>query len=238
MGDIYDQNVLQSLDSEINFTYQSIANYIQKFLNRRDADTINAIPQYISLAENRLALDLKIISGVNINGFTIPKTTDPNDPPFSLVLQKPYGWRTTKSIAFVTPRGRSYIYPRSVEYIQTYLNDLSNVDIVDFNYDGLVFYSDLDQSNWLIGPINRSADADLEVMYYSEILPLSSTNPTNYWTQFAPRALIYGALVEGSAFLRSDQRVQEWEMTYQNTIAQLTQENTNRFNDNIIVRKN
>ena len=237
MADIYNQAVLQGLDSETTFDYTKICNYIQRFLNRSDPDTIQNIPTFIALAESRLAIDLKFLGGLMVAQFTISPSL-PQTLPCSVIVDKPNLWRETKSISFVGVNGRGYIYPRSYEYLQTYLADFSLLNLATLNnFTDLEFYSDINQNNWLFGPYSRDKEYTMEVMYYATIAPLNSTNPTNYWTILSPRALIYGALCEASLYLRSDDRtMNSWTSFYQESIGMLKTQDRDNFSDNATTR--
>jgi hypothetical protein len=238
MVDIYTQNYLQQLDSEADFNYTKICNYIQQFLARTDQVTIRNIPSFISLAENRLANDLKFLAGVQVAQIPITPAL-PLSLPCSVIVQKPNLWRQTKSMSTLNGRGRSAIYGRSYEYLQTYLSDFSLLDLEDQNnFEDLVFYADYDQNFWILGPYKRNVEYTIEVLYFSTIQPLDSTLQVNYWTQYAPRSLIYAALCEASYFLRSDERTQEWTQMYQMSLANLTKQNIDNFNDNSTNRTN
>jgi hypothetical protein len=273
MSDVFTTQSLQTLDPDITWTYTSLCNYLQKFLDRTDSSTVNNIPRFISLAESRLASDLKVLSQVNTVQFTLPQTvkasgylaggsSNPQGPfiiegfngqmnygieiqyppqslPYSVTISKPQGYRMTKSLAVVTPQGRNYMYNRSYEYVQEYLQDFSTLNLADqSNYTGWIYYSDIDISNIIIGPLVEDMAYTFEWQYYAEVQPLSSAVQQNYFTIYYPLALIYAALIWASEYLRSDNRSMQWEQTYQSIIGGLNKENSERQMDNSNLRLN
>lgn len=239
MFDFFTDEVLQGLDNKTTLTYAGLCDYIQRFLARTDLDVLENIPRFIFLAEKRLATDLKFIPGIQVGQFSI----DPSLPlslPASVIVEKPFGWQQTKSMALLNGSGRSYLFSRSYEYLQTYLNDFTLIDLqVENNFDELIFYADYDNQNWIFGPYSRKQKYDFEVLYFSQIEPLNSTNQVNYWTEFAPRALLYAALYEASYYLRSDDRTDnQWSKNYQEAVEMLRKQSMNNFVDNSVQRTN
>jgi hypothetical protein len=70
-----------------------------------------------------------------------------------------------------------------------------------------------------------------EVLYYERPQPLDSSNQTNWFTQYAPQALLYGSLLQAMPFLKNDNRVQLWQAMYQQAMDILTAEDKLRVAD-------
>jgi hypothetical protein len=69
-----------------------------------------------------------------------------------------------------------------------------------------------------------------EVLYYERIQPLSSSNQTNWLTQNAPTAMLYGTLLQAMPFLKDDQR-QIFQQKYTEAIKSLKDEDISRIPD-------
>jgi len=69
-----------------------------------------------------------------------------------------------------------------------------------------------------------------EVLYYERIAPLSSTNQTNWLTQNAPTAMLFGTLLQAMPFLKNDQR-QIFQQKYLEAIKSLKDEDISRIPD-------
>ena len=219
-----------------NLTYNQLVVYIQNYLKRSDAISLDSIPKWINLAEKQLAIKLKTLGAVSILRLKLDGDTDLIQTA-GVLFEKPYLWHKTKSISLVDSSGiRSYMYPRSYEWLQAYLNDYSGLDASDVVEVSPKFYCDYNQQNWLFGPYLGSTPVELEVAYYSQVPPLSVENQINFWTTYAPMPLLYGALAEAANFLRSDDRVGMFQGKMEAAIADLTGETTGRVNDNVIKR--
>jgi hypothetical protein len=202
-------------------TFSSLKDDIRAYLERgfsagSDPLVFAQIPKLITLAERRLARDLKI------QGFQAQVVTilQPNVP----IIQKPDRWRDTVSINVGTSTNfntRVQLFVRSYEYCRsTYPDD---------NITGMPkFYSDYDYNYWLIVPTPDLA-YPMEVLYY-EIPPLLDENTqVNWLTQFAPNALLYAALLEATAYLKNDERVPLWQQYYVQAIEGLNREDLGKI---------
>jgi hypothetical protein len=63
------------------------------------------------------------------------------------------------------------------------------------------------------------------------VQPLDSSNQTNWFTQYAPQALLYGSLLQAMPFLKNDGRVQLWQAMYKQAMDVLTAEDKLRVAD-------
>jgi len=92
------------------------------------------------------------------------------------------------------------------------------------------FYADYDYTHWLVAPTPAS-DYDFEVLYYERPQPLDSSNQTNWFTTYAPQALLYGSLLQAMPFLKNDSRTQMWQQQYDQIIQTLKAEDMARVGD-------
>ena len=72
---------------------------------------------------------------------------------------------------------------------------------------------------------------NFEVLYYERLQPLDSSNQTNWFTVYAPQALLYGTLLQAMPFLKNDERVQLWQALYQQSMDVLVAEDRLRVAD-------
>ena len=71
----------------------------------------------------------------------------------------------------------------------------------------------------------------IEMVYRKNIPALSDSNTSNWLLQLAPDAYLYGALLEASIFLQSDERVPLWLQAYNGALDGLTSLNfTSAYN--------
>jgi hypothetical protein len=70
-----------------------------------------------------------------------------------------------------------------------------------------------------------------EVLYYERIQPLDSSNQSNWFTQYAPQALLYGSLLQAMPYLKNDERSVMWKANYDQIMQTLKQEDIQRIGD-------
>jgi hypothetical protein len=115
------------------------------------------------------------------------------------VIQKPARWRKTVSFNVVVNGSRQPVYLRKYEYLKSYTPNSSTTGIP-------LYYGDYDYEHWTVAP-TPSQNYDFEVLFYERIAPLSTENQTNWLTQYAPNAMLFGTLLQAMPFLKNDQRV-------------------------------
>lgn len=210
-------------------TYTSLLQDMRSYLERgatlaSDPSVYEQLPSLINLAERRLARELKVQGTVTAATGTLTTGTS--------VYPKPDRWRETVSMNFGSGVGnntRAEIYPRSYEYCRQYWPNETQTGSPRF-------YADYDYSNWLIIP-TPSQDFPFEVLYYDQPMYLDEVNQTNWWTEYAPNALLYASLLEAAPFLKNPEAIQIWEGFYNRAIASLNGEDVRQIVDRGIMRR-
>ena len=195
-------------------TYDSLTSSIQQYLERRDKAVVDAIPTFITLAEFEIAEQVKTLGQLQL----VTATMTANNP----VLQKPARWRKTVSMNVTINGKREPVLLRKYEYMKNYWPDASQSDAPRY-------YADTDWDHWYLAP-TPADDYPFEVLYYERIAPLSETNQTNWLTQNAPNAMLFGALLQAMPFLKNDQR-QIFEQKYTQALQALKAEDVTRVGD-------
>ena len=196
-------------------TYDSLVENIESYLERTDQATIDKIPLFIMLAEQVIANELKFLGNLNV----VESTMTTNNP----IIPKPARWRKTVSMN-ITVAGKKYpVFLRKYEYLREYWPDDTQTDVPKF-------YCDYNFDNWLVAP-TPDDDYSFEVLYYQRVQPLDSTNQTNWFTQYAPQALLYGSLLQAMPFLKNDDRIPMWKAEYQAIMQTLKAEDIQRIGD-------
>jgi hypothetical protein len=182
-------------------TYTSLVSDVQNYLERTDSSLVASIPNFIAMAEARLARELKILGFIR----PVTSTLTIGDP----IIAKPSNWRETVCFNVGTSTGlrtRKEIYPRTYEFARAVSADPTNTGEPRF-------YSDYDYSHWLISPTPDQA-YPFEVLYYELVPPLDDSNQTNYLTQVTPDLLLYATLLQSAPYLKNDQRIPTWQAYY------------------------
>lgn len=202
-------------------TYDSLVLDIESYLERTDQATIQKIPTFIMLAEQVLATDLKFLGNLTVSQSTMVAN--------QAVIDKPARWRKTVSMNVTVNGERRPVFLRKYEYLREYWPDATQTDVP-------LFYCDYDYTHWLVAPTPASA-YNFEVLYYERLQPLDSSNQTNWFTIYAPQALLYGSLLQAMPFLKNDDRVPMWQAQYTQVVNTLQTEDVLRLGDRQAVAK-
>lgn len=196
-------------------TYTSLAADIESYLERTDTATVDKIPTFIMLAEQVIASQIKFLGNLTVNESTMVQ----GDP----VIAKPARWHKTVSMNVTVAGVKNPVFLRKYEYLREYWPEATNEDVPKF-------YADYDYTHWLIAP--TPADAyTFEVLYYERVQPLDVSNQTNWFTEYAPQALLYGSLLQAMPFLKNDERMPMWRAEYDLIINTLKTEDLQRIGD-------
>lgn len=196
-------------------TYNSLVADIESYLERTDTATVDKIPTFIMLAEQIIASQIKFLGNLTVSTSTMTQ----GDP----VIAKPARWHKTVSMNITVGGKRQPVFLRKYEYLREYWPDATQEDVPKF-------YCDYDYTHWLIAPTPDAAYG-FEVIYYERVQPLDVSNQTNWFTQYAPQAILYGSLLQAMPFLKNDDRIQMWQSIYQQAMDILTAEDKLRVAD-------
>lgn len=196
-------------------TYTSLAADIESYLERTDTATVDKIPTFIMLAEQVIASQIKFLGNLTVNESTMVQGT--------AVIAKPARWHKTVSMNVTVAGVKSPVFLRKYEYLREYWPDATLQDVPSF-------YADYDYTHWLVAPTPAAAYT-FEVLYYERVQPLDVSNQTNWFTEYAPQALLYGSLLQAMPFLKNDERMAMWRAEYDLIINTLKTEDLQRIGD-------
>jgi hypothetical protein len=188
-------------------TYDNLVLDVQQYMERDDADFVAMIPTLIGLAESAIAAELKTLLQLVVVETTLTAT----DP----VLIKPTRWRKTVSMKI----NGAPVVMRSQDYIAQY-----NAEAAEGQPK---FYAEYDYNNWNFAPAPDD-DYPVEIIYYSLVQPLDSTNQTNLFTQIAPQAMLFGTLLQAQGYLKALDKLPVWKSYYTDCLAALKKEDNSR----------
>jgi hypothetical protein len=207
-------------------TFDSLQDDLRDYLERGtsvDPTVFEQLPRLINLAERDIARALKIQGFINVVTSTMAAGTS--------VYQKPDRWRETVSMNFGVgaEQVRTPLFPRSYEYNRLYWPD-------EDLREQPRFYADYDYFNWLFSP-TPDFEYPFEVLYWQLPALLDDTNQTNWTSDFAPNALLHGALLQATRFLVNDKRIPTWQATYDRDLGLLNGEDIQKILDRASTRK-
>ena len=194
-------------------TYDNLVSTIEQYLERNDDAVVSQIPVFITLAEFEIAQQIKTLGQIEV----AQGVMSINNP----IIQKPARWRKTVSMSVTSGGEKAPVSLRKYEYLTNYNAESAN---------GLpLYYGDYDYDNWFVSPIPDQGYT-FEVLVYQRLQPLSSTNQTNWITNNAPNAMIFGALLQAVIYLKDDAR-QIFQQKYDMAMQALKAEDVTRVGD-------
>jgi hypothetical protein len=188
-------------------TYDNLVLDVQQYMERNDPDFIAQIPTLIGLAESAIASELKTLLQLVV----VQTNLTTGDP----VLIKPTRWRKTVSMKI----NGAPVLLRSQDYVAQYLSE-SEPGVPKY-------YAEYDYNNWNFAP-EPDDDYAVEIIYYSLVQPLDSTNQTNLFTQIAPQAMLFGTLLQAQGYLKALDKLPVWKSYYTDCINALKKEDQTR----------
>ena len=199
-------------------TYSSLVSDVSTYAERDDSPFIDQIPRFVMMAENRLSAEVKPLGFLRVISGTLSGNT----------LIKPERWRRTKSFSILVGGERQYIYERGYEYCRSYAPDATATGVP-------TYYADYDYENYFIAP-TPDDDYAFELAYWERPTPLSDANQTNWTTRYAPQLLLYGTLLEAMPFLKTSERIPEFQQFFDRALMAIVKEDDGRTTDNAAQR--
>lgn len=198
-------------DPSYSSTYQGLCNTVADVLNR--ADLTSAIPNFVSLATNRIERDMsraKHPLGIQRAIATVQNNYVPLPIDYLSVYQL-MDQDTQVSLSYVSPDqsqevlaqgwpGQPYTYAAGYQ---------------TSNPAGPIYYTIVGNQLRIFPPPGVSAPVYLDLWYYARLGSLSSTNATNWALTRYPDLYLYGTLLHSAPYLKADERIPVWEGAYQ-----------------------
>ena len=195
------------MTSAYQMTYDNLVQDVINYMERNDAQFVAQIPSLIGLAESAIAAELKTYLQMTVVETTLLEN--------QVILAKPARWRKTISLK---SNGKPVLM-RSQDYIAQYQSE-SDPGVP-------LYYAEYDYNNWAFAP-EPDADYPVEIIYYSEIQPLDTTNQQNLFTREAPQAMLFGTLLQAQGYLKALDKLPVWKSYYTDCLAALKKEDTSR----------
>lgn len=177
-------------------TYASLLESMLLYAERPDDTTLEAqLPTFITLAESRIAADLKLLGTqqVVVGAFT------QGNP----VLEKPSYWRDNISVNYTNAAGeRTALKLRTYEFCRAFWP-------TEANEGAPRFYADYDYGHLLVVPTPDAA-YELELLYHARLAPLDASNQENWISFNTPQLILYACMLELHLWLKNDEKVDVW----------------------------
>lgn len=186
-------------------TYTDLQSSVASWLNR--TDLTSSIPDFITLAEARIARDLRLRS--QVTSATITTTAG------SQAASLPTGWLEFENVSVSSSPDVQLNYV-NIQHLDTKFPNNS--------YTGTPVVYSIEGQQILFGPVPDSAYA-INVLYYKRTDALSVT-PTNWLLTNHPSIYLFATLAEAAPFLKDDDRILIWEQKYKADVEKLQQIDT------------
>ena len=170
----------------------ALANY-----TKRD-DLTSRIPEFVSLAEDRIGLDLRVRAMETSADLTIASGT--------------------RTVALPT----RFVQQRRI-YLDSTIKQLDFFESEDFwtrqaqNETGRPKMYTIEGENFVFGPEPDAAYTG-KLLYYQKFAALSGDTDTNWILTNARGLYLYGALIEASPYLEDDPRALTWSALYEDLL--------------------
>ena len=198
-------------------TYDNLVQDVINYMERNDPQFVAQIPSLIGLAESAIAAELKTYLQMTVVETTLLEN--------QVILAKPARWRKTVSLK---TNGKPMLM-RSQDYIAQYQSE-SDPGVP-------LYYAEYDYNNWAFAPA-PDVDYPVEIIYYSEIQPLDSSNQQNLFTREAPQAMLFGTLLQAQGYLKALDKLPIWKGYYTDCLDALKKEdNSRRIDRNVTVQE-
>jgi hypothetical protein len=188
-------------------TYDNLVADVISYMERDDAGFVAQIPSLIGLAESAIAAELKTLLQLTVVETTLAVN--------QVILNKPARWRKTVSMKV----NGAPILLRSQDYVAQYQSESTA--------GTPKYYAEYDYNNFAIAPA-PAVDSNVEIIYYSEIQPLDSSNQTNLFTRECPQAMLFGTLLQAQGYLKALDKLPVWKSYYTDSLNALKKEDSSR----------
>jgi len=196
-------------------TYDSLTTSVLQYLERSDKAVVDAIPTFITLCEFEIAQNIKTLGQMEV----VDAVMQVGNP----IIQKPARWRKTTSMTLSNEGSKQPLFVRKLEYLNAYAQDAAATGTP-------LYYADYDYDHWFVAPTPDKA-YPFEALCYTRLQPLSAQNQTNWLTQNAPNAMLFGTLKQTAPFLKNDARLALWKQMFDEALGALKTEDTLRIAD-------
>ena len=188
--------------------YTNLVRDVKRFMEDDGTEFSDAIDTFIDITELKLSRELRIPA------FRRRATSalTANDPFISM----PSDMVSLENLHLIESNSRTLLQLRSDEFMVEYWPDRTATGSPRY-------YSYFDDDTMYVAPTPAS-NISVEISYRRRLPALSSSNLTNWLTDNASDALLYGCLVEAAAFNRNYALQERYMAMYQKAVQDIAQE--------------
>ena len=188
--------------------YTSLVQNIKDFMEDDGTEFSAAIDTFIDITELKLSRELRIPAFRR----RATSTQTANDPFISM----PTDMVSLENLHLIESNVRTLLLLRSDEFMMEYWPNRTATGSPRY-------YAYFDDDTLYVAP-TPATNISVEISYRRRLPALSSSNLTNWLTDNASDALLYGSLVEASAFNRNYALQERYMAMYQKAVQDIAQE--------------
>lgn len=170
-------------------TYSSLKTDIQTWAENTGTDFTAQLDTFIGNTQERLSRDIDPV------GFNQNVTSSMSVGDRFITLPSAIEPMLINYLNIIVSGNRQFLEIKPIEYLQEYWPNASITSTP-------VYFANFDDNTLYVAPTPDSAYT-MELGYQGRINPLSNTNTTNWYTENAPDALLYGSLSEANLFTKN-----------------------------------
>lgn len=181
-------------------TYTDLVNSVASWMNRTDLASV--IPDFVTIAESRIARELRLRTQLTTTTLTTSTTTR--------AVTLPSDWLEFENVSIAgTPE-------TPCQYVNI---EHMDVKYPENGYGGRPFVFTIEGPNMLFGPMPDSAYT-VNVMYYARF-PALATNSTNWLLTNHPNVYLYACMREGAFFTKDQAGAMQWDGLFKQEVKTL-----------------
>jgi len=194
----------------MTMTYTSLKTDIQTWAENTGTDFTNQLDTFIDNTQIRLSREIdpvgfneNVTSSMSVGDrfITLPTNIDP---------------MLINYLNIIVSDDRKFLEIKPIEYLQEYWPDSSLKDQPRY-------FANFNDTTLYVAPTPDQAYV-MELGYQGRINPLSNTNTTNWYTDNAPDALLYGCLSEANLFTKNMEDYNIYKQKYVESVTALNNE--------------
>lgn len=193
-------------------TYADLKTDIQTWMQNTGTDFTNQLDTFINNTEQRLLRE------IDPEAFVFNKFTNLSSS--NRFLDNPSDLLIIKNLLVENGSDRIFLEMKTDEFIYEYWPDDSQTGVPKY-------FANYDDDSTLLAPTPDS-NYRVEMQYVARIETLSTTNTTNWLTENADDALLYGCLSEASIFTKNMEDYALYDKRYQEIVAGLNNQSRRR----------
>ena len=191
-------------------TYTSLKTDIQTWAENTGTDFTNQLDTFIDNTQQKLSREIDPV-GFNQN---VQSNTAVGDR--FITLPSAIEPMLINYVNILVNNERQFLEIKPLEYIQEYWPNASITSTPRY-------FSNFDDNTLYIAP-TPDAEYTIELGYQGRINPLSNTNTTNWYTQNASDALLYGCLSEANLFTKNMEDYNIYKQKYVESVTAINNE--------------